>query len=213
MLFARPNSIIVPKDITLKASLTIAHILPYLASQYGGPPAVAMKLGAESIKLGCNVSYYATASPSERAELSNLDFDIHLGDLVWPKSWFRSRELAEKFKSNLCGTDILHLHTVWSHPQYISAEYASKKGIPYVITPHGILEAWRMQQKAFKKNIFLKTIGRKILSNAACVHAITPLEIDGIRKAGYRGPIAVIPNGINPDEFSNLPDRHFANER
>jgi glycosyltransferase involved in cell wall biosynthesis len=43
----------------------------------------------------------------------------------------------------------------------------------------------------------------KDLRLASCIHATAKSEAEAIRALGYRNPIAVIPNGINLDEYPN----------
>jgi len=52
----------------------------------------------------------------------------------------------------------------------------------------------------------------KLIGQSACLHAITPKEIAGFRSIGYRGPVTIVPNGINPEPFLRLPDPRRAEE-
>ena len=188
-----------------KNRLNIAHILAYIADCYGGPPRVALALGREFTKLGCTISFWATGDTPASKKTGKDGFDINLYGASWPKSWFRSPRLIEALSCTAESFDLFHIHEVWPWPQYASAKLAHLKGIPYVFTPHGELEAWRIRSKRVKKRVYLSLVANRILSRAACVHVVTPCEIEGVRKIGYKGPIAVIPNGIDPEDFVDLP--------
>lgn len=94
-------------------------------------------------------------------------------------------------------SDIIHSHGLWNMTNIYSGIVAHKTKKPHIISPEGTLS-----QVALRKNFLLKKISllsgqKKIINAADCLHATSILEYDMIRKAGYRNPIAIIPNGID----------------
>lgn len=104
---------------------------------------------------------------------------------------------------NKVPVDILHGHGIWQLPVHQMARAARRKGIPYIITPRGMLEPWSLKQSKWKKKLALSLYQDKDLRHAACIHTTAPMEAEHIRKLGYTNPIAVIPNGIDLTEFPN----------
>lgn len=189
--------------------MNISQILAYFASEFGGPIKVARGLGDQLESFGLNVNYWATSECLKKEDrLKNLN----VFDVSRPKSWYFSSDLTKALKKQLINIDLLHIHEIWSYPQFIAASMAGNKNIPYIFVPHGELEPWRVNQKKTKKKIYLQLILKKLLNNSSCVHAITEMEVAGIRNAGYEGPIAVIPNGISPESLDDLPDKQLADE-
>ena len=91
---------------------------------------------------------------------------------------------------------------------YVAAKLGRRTDTPYVIAPRGELEPWRVRNsrlKYWKKQLYLSLLGRRMLQRAACLHAITPCEMEGFRQAGYDGPVAIVPNGVDARKFSQLP--------
>ena len=78
-----------------------------------------------------------------------------------------------------------------------------KSNIPYIITPRGMLEPWSLKQSKCKKKLSMLLFQNKDLKNASCIHATAQMEVENIRKLGFKNPIAMIPNGVNIDEFPN----------
>ncbi|NQU44484.1 glycosyltransferase [bacterium] len=193
-------------------SLSIAHVLGYLAARFGGPPQVAFSLGHEQRRRGGDISWWGSGDELDRVELAT-EPDAQLFDVTWPKGWYRCPELGRELAARASRFDLFHIHEVWSYPQYAATRIARRKGIPYVLTPHGLLEPWKFKGKAFKKRGYLALMGGGMLQGAACLHAITPLEVDGLRRSGYKGPVCIIPNGVDFAEFETLPDRAEAEER
>ncbi|AUS05832.1 glycosyltransferase [Pseudotamlana carrageenivorans] len=97
--------------------------------------------------------------------------------------------------------DIFHGHGLWQQPVHQMAKAARKKNVPYIITPRGMLEPWALEQSKLKKQIALKLFQHKDLKYATCLHATARSEAEQIRALGYKNPLAVIPNGINLNEF------------
>lgn len=110
-----------------------------------------------------------------------------------------SKAFNEIFKKS--STYLFHGNGVWDMPIHQMAIISKKRNIPYVISPHGMLEPWSLSQGKFKKIIARKLLFDKTLHNAACIHATAISEAQNIRALGFNNPIAVIPNGINFEEF------------
>lgn len=107
--------------------------------------------------------------------------------------------------------DIIHTNGLWSYTNHISAKVAREKGIPFVLTPHGMLIGDALKRNYRKKWPLLKLWFEKDIASAACLHATCKAEADHIRRFGYKGPIAVIPNPMPRvqwiDEIKEYHDR------
>ena len=103
-------------------------------------------------------------------------------------------------------TSIFHGHGLWQFPVHHMSRIAKKRNIPYIITPRGMLEPWPLSQGKFKKKVALTIFQKKDLQSATCIHATSKMELQNIRKLGYKNPIAIIPNGINIKNYpSSIP--------
>lgn len=107
------------------------------------------------------------------------------------------------FRSSLRGSqpNILHGHGLWQLPVHQMVSYAQEKGLPYIMTPRGMLEPWSLAQSPLKKQLAMVLYQRKDLVRATCLHATAQMEAENIRALGFKNPIAVIPNGIDLSEF------------
>ena len=58
--------------------------------------------------------------------------------------------------------DMVHIHALWEEIQHCGAVTARNLGKPYVITPHGMLTLWSLQQKWLKKTLYMafRLVGR-----------------------------------------------------
>ncbi|WP_312067457.1 glycosyltransferase [Empedobacter sp.] len=110
-----------------------------------------------------------------------------------------SSELKNRLKEFDC--DMYHGHGLWNLPIHQMAKIAQDKNIPYIISIRGMLEPWSLTQSKLKKKIAMNLYQNKDLKLATCLHATAVSEAESIRALGYKNPIAVIPNGINLDEY------------
>jgi glycosyltransferase involved in cell wall biosynthesis len=188
-----------------KSPLNIAYVSPYLAERFGGPVAIVKNIGSILAALGHNVSYWATADKSDREELASID-SAHLYDIGWPRSWYQSKNLVRSLLAGVGSVDIMHISGMWLHPTYAASRIARTNDTPYVLGPAGGLEPWRLKSsrlKQLKKAVYLNLVGKSMMQGAACLHACSVQETEHFRQVGYRGPITVIPNGVDISEFTS----------
>lgn len=68
---------------------------------------------------------------------------------------------------------------------------------PRIVSPHGMLDSWAVQNSSLKKKIVSALYEQRNLTGAACLHALCEAERDAIRDYGLKMPVAIIPNGVD----------------
>lgn len=117
-----------------------------------------------------------------------------------------SKRLANTLRNRLTsGTfDLVHVHEPWHYPGFVAFRAVRKYAVPYILTPHGALDAWCLQHKAMKKRIYTRLIQNHILKFAEALHALTQEEQARIVELGYKTPVFVAPNGIDAAPFEDM---------
>lgn len=115
--------------------------------------------------------------------------------------WFGLLDFISKIK--VLRIQILHLHGLWSFSSFY-ANVQIRRGMPTMISPHGMLDSWARRRSRIKKNIFGLLIENYNFRNTKCFHALTEFEARDIRRIVPYTPIFVIPNGV---DVSIPPDR------
>jgi len=92
--------------------------------------------------------------------------------------------------------DLVHLHGLWQYPSAATNRWFARVRQPYIVSPQGMLEPWALQRSRMKKRLAMLLFQRACLQNAACIHATAVMEVESIRAAGFRNPVALIPNGV-----------------
>ena len=90
---------------------------------------------------------------------------------------------------------IVHVHGLWMYPS-VAAITWSNRIKPYIVSPHGMLDSWALNNSRLKKRISAALYENRHLRGAACIHALNQAEVRSIREYGLRNPICVIPNGV-----------------
>ena len=80
--------------------------------------------------------------------------------------------------------DIVHFHSVHIPRNVALAAHLVRSGIPYCVTRHGALFPPALQRRRLKKALFSLLFERRYLNEARFLHAVSPDEIEAIRRFG-----------------------------
>lgn len=118
---------------------------------------------------------------------------------TWPVRLSRALGYAPGYAAALAqaDADVHHVAGLWMYPSIASLRCSRRTRRPYIISPHGMLDAWALRHSRWKKQIALALFERAHLERAACLHALCQAEADAIRALGLRNPICVVPNGVD----------------
>jgi len=73
------------------------------------------------------------------------------------------------------------------------------------LQPHGMLEPWAMNCRAWKKRLAMALYQWQDLQEARVLVATAGAEYENLRALGLRQPIAIIPNGVHLQQYSIQP--------
>jgi glycosyltransferase involved in cell wall biosynthesis len=101
--------------------------------------------------------------------------------------------------------DSIHVHALFSYTSTVAMVIARLRGIPYLVTPHGLLCQWSLQQSRHKKQAYLKSIERSNLDRAHGIHLTCDLERDEVLALQFRSPTFVLPLALTelPTQIPN----------
>jgi glycosyltransferase involved in cell wall biosynthesis len=194
--------------------MRILHIAPYYipAYRYGGPIYSVHGLCRSLAAVGHDVHVLTTGvdGPNE----SEVPYDSPVGlDRVQihycrsgvMRRLFWSPSLYARCSDIVSGFDAVHLHTVFQFPTWAGAQAASKAGVPYVLSPRGMLVGELIERRnAVTKRVWIQLVERRNLRRAAAIHVTSEEERRAIEDLGLAlARTAVIHNGVDsPMSFS-----------
>jgi glycosyltransferase involved in cell wall biosynthesis len=94
--------------------------------------------------------------------------------------------------------DFVHLHSAYVPPNASVARVVRRHGVPYAITPNGVLAAALLRRRRLIKVPYKFVIERPLLNRAAFVQSVG--DTSDIRQYGVRVPIVEAPNGFDPED-------------
>jgi len=196
--------------------MKVAHVVPsyWPAVRYGGPIFSVHGLCRSLVEIGVEVDVYTTnvdgageldvptGTPVDVDGVKVRYFPTGVGRRV-----YRSPQLAAKLRENITGYDVVQTHSIFLWPVLVGSRIAAENQVPYVSTPRGMLVKELVEHKSsLVKKAWLKRFEQRNLENASLIHATSATERVDIGAFGYALPrIAVIPNGLDAQEFASIP--------
>jgi glycosyltransferase involved in cell wall biosynthesis len=195
--------------------MRVLHVVPsYIpAWRYGGPIRSVHGLCAGLARCGLEVHVFTTNVDGDR------DSDVPLGEPVdldgVRVTYFPSRRLrrlyysppmAAAFRRLSRGFDLVHLHSVFLWPTWAAARRARREGIPYLVSPKGMLVADLIRRKSrWLKTVWIALIERRTLERAAAIQVTSRQELEEYERFGFGGARPfLVPHGIDPPPRSRV---------
>ena len=166
--------------------MRVLHVLPTRSREYGGPVTVAEQMVKELNRLGIDASLFPEDDNNSRHPYSI-------------NTW---TTLLQAVTMN----DIIHIHGLWNFSATLAAYAARRRGIPYVITPHGMLAKWALQRSYLKKMVYSILFERRNLRKAAIIHLLNNEELAEAQEFESDCKTLVLPNGVHPGLFRSQPE-------
>lgn len=94
--------------------------------------------------------------------------------------------------------DLLVLHSGWTLHNLKAAADARAVGVPYILEPRGAYDPHIVRRKRFLKKLWWRFGERALVEDAAAIHVFFEEERVHLEAIGYRGPVVVAPNGVDP---------------
>jgi glycosyltransferase involved in cell wall biosynthesis len=116
-----------------------------------------------------------------------------------------SAKRLNTLKEHIDQADVLHLHTPWEPANMQLAKIARACNTPYIISIHGMLDDWCMDNQTLKKRLYLLLGGRKFLHNSSAIHCTAKAEVSQVKRWTPKGTLEVVPLVFDPNEYLNPP--------
>jgi len=122
-----------------------------------------------------------------------------------PKRWVVSWPLARALKEKIPCVDVVHIHTLYMFHTLVAASCCEKRGIPYVLRPHGSLNPNIYNRHRLRKRIAELLFQDRITRCASAIHFITEEEKTLAEQYIHGAPGYVVPIGLNVEEYAPKP--------
>jgi glycosyltransferase involved in cell wall biosynthesis len=191
----------------------VVQVIPSLSLRTGGPAVNVTQASDELAKSGLQVKIVTTdlarpASARHRGSVPNADLPTRQDGLETeiypscpPRRFAASPALGKALRNCVPDCDVVHIHSLFLHPQYCAYRAAVKAKVPYVVSPRGALDPWLRQRGRFRKWLIDAWWQREMLEEAAAIHLTSEQEAEFTADIAPGTPRYVIPNGIRWGAF------------
>ncbi len=181
--------------------MRIVHYTPVIRLAEGGVVRAVLDLAVGLARRGHEVTVATTDATDAPADWIGDDHPsiLELPEPAVAGRLFGPRQLR-KLQEQLRAFDVLHLHSMWVPSNLQLAHGAGRIDLPYVISVHGMLDDWSMQQRAWKKRPFLRAGGQAMLEDAGAVHCTAEGELAQASRwfPDGHGWVAPLPMDLTP---------------
>jgi glycosyltransferase involved in cell wall biosynthesis len=193
--------------------MKILIVVPALGDVYGGPSKVIIELAEALSNLRIDVDVVATNANGLTSLqiplnqwIKTKNYRIQYFDYWNFFDYKFTLSLTKWLYRHVSEYDIVHTHAIFSYP-VLPAYWASQKNkIPYVVTPHGMLEPWALAYKSSKKGLYFSLLEKPALQKASTIHMLASIEAENIKALNLDPPLEIVPNGIRCENFDSLPN-------
>ena len=95
--------------------------------------------------------------------------------------------------------NVAHFHGLWQPAFRSAARHYQSGRVPFVVSPHGMLEPWAWRHKLWKKFPYWHLVEKAWIRNALAVLATAPGEAQRLRRFLPNARVEVLPLGLTGD--------------
>jgi len=175
--------------------MRVVHYYPRAFVGDGGMTRAVRKLAEASASAGASVAIvYAEGAETQREARASK-----LVDWIPIRHAGAGRLSAPLHPRHaLTGADVLVLHSAWTVGNVRFGAAARELGIPYVLAPRGAYDPRIVRRHATAKRLWWRLYERDLVLGARGIHVFFGSERAHLEALGYRGPLVVAPNGVEP---------------
>lgn len=196
--------------------MRILHVISTMAPSSGGPTSILAAMTAAQATVGIQVEVCTTDRGNPSSDLldvrllrSFLNSAVRLHSFPTEMSGpLLSMAMRRWLKRHITDYDLVHVHGMYRFPPTYAAWLARKRGMPYIIWPHGSLDPFLHKQSS--RSVWLKRLWERWfdlpnLQAASAIHYTSEDERDRASFMRLHAPPIVVANGLDWDRFADLP--------
>jgi len=184
----------------------ILHATPYFAPAYvyGGPPRSVLALCHGLQRANVCVSVVTTTAngtgeltPEVTAAGMFQGVRVEYLPRAFPRRSFAAPRLTAILDAHRRDYDLVHVHGCWNFFGWAAARWCRRVGVPYVVSPRGMLQPWSFAHGRIRKALAYRLIEARTLQGARFIHTTSDEETRVVSALGVAADIVMIPNGVD----------------
>lgn len=151
----------------------VLQVIPYLSVKAGGPPVVVSRLCSYARKFDWNAKIVSLKGEGASLSIDSAGSETLLFGSQLAPLFGKSSHLLDEAISD---ASLVHLHTLWSPLNLRVGARCRKIKKPYVVSPHGMLDPWSLNQKRIKKTLYWSMIEHQLINESSALIFTTESE-------------------------------------
>ena len=182
--------------------MRILNVVPSLSPLHGGTTSSVLTMASALAEQGITCEFAASDDNGRGRKLAldapeRGDNARHYFTKVCDLYIF-TPSFGPWLEQNITRYDFLHIHGLFSHMDVVAGRVARRVGLPYAITPHGMVNHYGMQRKRLKKLLSFHLFEKQLLNNAAFVQMTSKEEARDFSELGISARTKLIPLAVSP---------------
>ncbi len=184
--------------------MKLCHIVPSLEQQHGGPSRTVRALCRALAGLEHDVILLSTDPDAPPAGTTLVEGSLTTRVLHrdWPQRVCPSAGLRHALAATR--PQIVHHHALWLRTLHYAHTHARRGGLPLVVSPRGMMSAWAWRHRGLRKRLARALIHPGAFDGVRGWHATSAEEELEIRALGFKQPVCIAPNGVDPPALGEL---------
>lgn len=194
--------------------MKLLHVVASYAPawRYGGPIQSVAALCQGLARLGEEVTVFTTNIDGQGnlpvpvgQPVIQEGVKVHYFQVRQPRFWSFSWGLTQALRREVKSFDLVHLEGIFVYPSLAAGHFCRKYGVPYVVSPRGMLCTVAHEMKSLRKKVYLTAFEKRNLKAARAIHFTTADEERQKIPLDLGRPAVVVPNSIDLEPFRSLP--------
>jgi glycosyltransferase involved in cell wall biosynthesis len=192
--------------------LHIGLVAAYVGRGSYGLSAYVASLTEQLCQVGSKVTVLAgdrfedaTIRTLREAENGRVSVQLFPIKTPWDRLLNRSPGMRRWLRTSVGQLDLVEIQGTWSLVAVETAKACLRAGVPYIITPHGMMARWDWAKKPWRKRIFFSAMMKPIWERAAAIRFLSNGELLN-SAVDTNGRSVIVPN------FVKAPERSFNQE-
>lgn len=182
------------------SSLRVLHVIPSIDLEGGGANRACCELCEALAAAGVKVSLYSVEWSQNNHQLPTRGVNTRVFRRHGPVGF--SLGLTGCLLRGVRNHDIVHVHSLWMYPNIPAALAAKIAGLPYVVSPHGSLDPWKLRFKGLRKRVYGALVEKRILEGAAAIIAGNGPDLEAIKTYVPSADVRIVPYGAHLDAIT-----------
>jgi len=165
------------------SGLSTLHVVPSVASRYGGASVAVVGMCRALPAVGVDATIASTDADGPlrlHSRVGEVEVREDVPTILFPLGWSEGfkycRPLAAWLLDHVVDYDVIHIHAIFSHSSLAAAAACQARNVPYVVSPHGMLDPWSMRRGWLKKRLLWYAGVHRMMRHAAAIHYTTVAE-------------------------------------